>query len=95
MCVFRTQNVSLRNLFADELLLFPEIVGQVVHNTQPVTLVMYLFKLCRTVNSAFVQLQVKGTEEKLAKARMVLFDAARQVLRNGMVLIGLTPVERM
>jgi len=79
----------------DELLLFPEIVGQVVHNTQPVTLVMYLFKLCRTVNSAFVQLQVKGTEEKLAKARMVLFDAARQVLRNGMVLIGLTPVERM
>jgi arginyl-tRNA synthetase len=51
--------------------------------------------LARTINSAFVQLQVKGSEQKLAEARLVLFESGRIVLNTGMKLLGLQPVERM
>lgn len=39
-------------------------------------------------------LKVVGSEEEVKKARMALYDAARQVLNNGMRLLGLSPVER-
>ena len=39
-------------------------------------------------------LQVVGSEHELMKARMALYEAARQVLNNGMKLLGLSPVER-
>ena len=38
---------------------------------------------------------VAGQTEELATARLALYGAARQVLYNGMRLLGLTPVERM
>ncbi|KAI9672631.1 MAG: hypothetical protein M1831_000066 [Alyxoria varia] len=38
---------------------------------------------------------VVGSEEKLKKARLSLYTCARQVLYNGMKLLGLSPVERM
>jgi arginyl-tRNA synthetase len=77
------------------LSVYPELLLSILNNEQPVTLVNYLFKLSRAVNSAFVQLQVKGSEQAVAEARMLLFEAARIVLRNGIELLGLVPVERM
>ena len=39
-------------------------------------------------------LEASGSEEKKI-ALMALYESARQVLNNGMKLLGLTPVERM
>ena len=39
--------------------------------------------------------QVKGSEQALAEARLLLFECGRVTLNNGMRLLGLVPVERM
>jgi arginyl-tRNA synthetase len=57
--------------------------------------VTYLFKLTHQVSSCYDVLWVAGQTEELATARLALYGAARQVLYNGMRLLGLTPVERM
>jgi len=53
-----------------------------------------LFKMTHSLSSSYDHLQVVGSEPELKKARMALYTCARQVLHNGMRLLGLTPVER-
>lgn len=84
---------------ADELIrtltLFPDVVLNAGKTQEPATIVTYLFKLTHQVSSCYDVLWVAGQEEPLAKARLALYSSARQVLYNGMVLLGLTPVDRM
>lgn len=74
---------------------YPDVLLQSLKNQEPSTVVTYLFKLTHTVSSSYDVLWVAGQEKSLAAARMALYKAARQVLGNGMRLLGLTPVERM
>ena len=46
------------------------------------------------LSSSYDHLRVVGSEPDLKKARMALYECARQVLNNGMKLLGLSPVER-
>jgi arginyl-tRNA synthetase len=74
---------------------FPDVLLQSLKNQEPSTVVTYLFKLTHIVSSCYDVLWVAGQEKQLAAARLALYSAARQVLGNGMRLLGLTPVERM
>lgn len=74
---------------------FPDVVHMAYRNYEPSTVITYLFKLTHTVSSCYDVLWVAGQPEEVAKARMALYAAARQVLYNGLVLLGVTPVERM
>ncbi|KAK9459014.1 uncharacterized protein V1516DRAFT_693085 [Lipomyces oligophaga] len=74
---------------------FPENLLFALRNSEPSTVVSYLFKLTHIVSSCYNVLWVAGQPDELAKARLALYCAARGVLRSGMVLLGLTPVERM
>ena len=47
------------------------------------------------VNICFDRLWVMHAEHDLAVARLALFRAARHVLHNGLVLLGLKPLHRM
>ena len=62
---------------------------------EPATIVTYLFKLTHQVSSCYKTLWVSGQTGEVAAARLALYAAARQVLYNGMTLLGLTPVDRM
>ncbi|ELQ75767.1 Arginyl-tRNA synthetase, partial [Trachipleistophora hominis] len=62
---------------------------------EPCKLVTYLMKLSKQVNALFSTLRVFGEEEKLAQARLAVFEAARKVLNNGMKIFGMKPLERM
>lgn len=46
------------------------------------------------LSSSYDVLKVVGSEEDVKKARMTLYEAARQVLYNGMRIVGLSPVDR-
>lgn len=46
------------------------------------------------LSSSYDVLKVVGSEEDVKKARMMLYEAARQVLYNGMRIVGLSPVDR-
>ena len=83
--------VSLVRLLAQ----YPDVLRNAVKTHEPATVVTYLFKLTHQVSSCYDVLWVAGQTEELATARLALYAAARQVLYNGMSLLGLTPVERM
>lgn len=74
---------------------YPDVLLASLKSLEPSTIVTYLFKLTHAVSSAYDILWVAGQERELAVARMALYSSARQVLSNGMKLLGLTPVERM
>lgn len=73
---------------------WPDMVQQTLKTLEPTTVLTYLFKMTHMLSSSYEVLQVVGSEPELKKARMALYEAARQVLHNGMKLLGLNPVER-
>ena len=74
---------------------WPDVVQNTLERTlEPVTVLTYLFKMTHTLSSSYDHLQVVGSEPELKKARLELYTCARQVLINGMKLLGLNPVER-
>jgi arginyl-tRNA synthetase len=77
------------------LVQWPDIFLMTIKTQEPVTVLTYLFKMTHALSSSYDHLQVVGSEEELKKARMALYVAARQVLQNGMKLLGLSPLERM
>ena len=73
---------------------WPDVWANTLKTEEPVTVLTYLFKMTHALSSSYDHLQVVGSEEELKRARMALYDCARQVLGNGMRLLGLSPVER-
>ncbi|KAK7675941.1 hypothetical protein QCA50_021122 [Cerrena zonata] len=74
---------------------YPDTIKKALKNHEPSTIVTYLFSLTHIVSQCYDILWVAGQTEELATARLALYASARQVLYNGMVLLGLTPVDRM
>lgn len=74
---------------------WPDVFANTVKTQEPITVLTYLFRMTHLLSSSYDRLQVVGSEERLKRARMALYTAARQVLGNGMRLLGLTPLERM
>lgn len=74
---------------------WPDVYLNTLKTLEPTTVLTYLFRMAHALSSSYDHLQIVGSEEELKKARMALYEAARQVLGNGMRLLGLSPVERM
>lgn len=75
---------------------WPDIVIQTFKTLEPTTILTYLFKLTHELSSSYEHLRVVNAVEgrSVSAARAALYNAARQVLRNGMRILGLTPVDR-
>ncbi|KAI5962808.1 SYR1 [Candida theae] len=74
---------------------YPDTIRKAVKNMEPSTIVTYLFSLSHIVSQCYDILWVSGQERDVAVARLALYAATKQVIYNGMTLLGLTPVERM
>lgn len=75
---------------------FPDMVNQALKSQEPTTILTYLFKFTHELSSTYDHLRVVNAPEgrEVSVARAGLYEAARQVLWNGMTLLGLKPVER-
>ena len=73
---------------------WPDVVQNTVKTLEPATVLTYLFKMTHALSSSYDVLRVVGSEPEILAARMALYESARQVLHNGMTLLGLSPVER-
>ncbi|KAF2857241.1 arginyl-tRNA synthetase [Piedraia hortae CBS 480.64] len=85
---------------------WPNVFMNTYRTREPVTVLTYLFKMTHQLSSCYdakdtgkknaktMSVMYAESEEKKA-ALMGLYDCARQVLSNGMRLLGLRPVERM
>lgn len=73
---------------------WPDVFLQTLKTLEPITVLTYLFKMTHALSSSYDHLQVVGSEDQLKKARLALYASARQVLGNGMRLLGLSPLSR-
>ena len=74
---------------------YPDVVLMALKTREATNILTYLFKMTHELSSSYDVLQVIGSAPELKEARLALYVAARQVLGNGMRLLGLSPVERM
>jgi arginyl-tRNA synthetase len=78
-----------------QLASWPDTFANTLKTQEPTTVLTYLFKMAHALSSSYDHLQVVGSEKSVMVARLALYVAARQVLNNGMRILGLSPVERM
>ncbi|KAK4900848.1 arginyl-tRNA synthetase [Elasticomyces elasticus] len=85
---------------------WPDVFLNTYKTREPITILTYLFRMTHMLSSCYdakdannknaktMSVMYADSEQKKA-ALMALYEAARQVLGNGMRLLGLKPVERM
>ncbi|PFH49088.1 hypothetical protein AMATHDRAFT_63907 [Amanita thiersii Skay4041] len=75
---------------------YPDIVKTALRTHEPSGVVTYLFRLSHAISSAWETVVVKGEEDiTKARARMWMYDTAREVLAAAMRLLSIRPLERM
>ncbi|KAJ5583070.1 hypothetical protein N7535_001690 [Penicillium sp. DV-2018c] len=74
---------------------WPDVLLQTAKTLEPITVLSYLFRMTHMLSSSYDVLKVIGSEPDVKQARMALYAAARQVLNNGMRVLGLSPVDRL
>lgn len=67
----------------------PEKVLAAAESNRPSILARYLVEVARDFNRFYHNCPVLGSEERLQRARLLLADATRQVLSNGLGLLGI------
>lgn len=79
----------------DLLSRYDETLDRSLATLEPAVLVQYLFQVARSASKAVAKLRVKDSPSNLAKPRMLLFERTREVLADGLTLLGLTPLDRI
>ncbi|KAJ8948768.1 hypothetical protein NQ318_017937 [Aromia moschata] len=77
-----------------ELAKFHDILYRANEQLEAHILVTYLFQF-NYINKTLKTLQVKGSSPDVASQRLLLFNTAREVLKNGMSILGLHPLTEM
>jgi arginyl-tRNA synthetase len=85
----------------DELLLvkrleaFPLAILRAANYYEPSILSKHLLDLCSTFNRYYQHHRILTDDAELRKARIMLVDSIRQVIKNGLSILGLKSPERM
>ena len=74
---------------------YTDALREAAKNFEPSILAAYLLDLARALHSGYKELRVKGEEEKLAGARLLLLAVVKNVLASGMRILGIKPLEKM
>ncbi len=74
---------------------FPEVLRQTADNLEPYRLVDYLRELAALFHKFYAQHRIVSEDENLMKARLLLTDCTRIVLRNGLNLLGVSAPSKM
>ena len=74
---------------------FPEAVARAARDLQPHQVTTYLEELARLVHGWYHGCRVLGEPAAVEHARLLLARAARQVLANGLTLLGVSAPDRM
>lgn len=74
---------------------FPEMLEKVAHSYKPHHLAHYLISLGQAFNEFYHKCQVLSEDKNQSKARLLLVDCVRQVVENGLNLLGIQAPEEM
>ena len=89
--LLQPEEVRLVKLLAQ----FPPAVQLAAQGFKPHHIAQHLLKLSQAFNAFYHQHPVIQEDEELLKARLLLVDCVRQVLANGLALLGITAPEGM
>ena len=78
-----------------KLAAYPEEIRISAQTLEPSRLTRYVLDVAGGFHSFYNACKVKGQDEKLTKARMVLVDCTRIVIRNVLDLLSITAPQKM
>lgn len=74
---------------------FPEIINDAARNSEPHILSDYLRELASVFHNFYHQCRIIGEEYELMKSRLFLSEVTRNVLNNGLSILGISAPEKM
>ncbi len=74
---------------------FPEIVEKSCAEYKPYLIASYLLDLVKKFNEFYTENPVLRADKKLKESRLALVFCVRQVLRNGLILLGIEALDEM
>lgn len=75
---------------------YPDVVKVALKTHEPSGVVTFAFRLAHAISSAWETVVVKGEEDiEKARARMWMYESARDVIGAAMRLLSIRPLERM
>ena len=92
---YKVFEASIEKDLIKDLLNYPEKISEVIKTNDPSVITQYLFYLAQNFNTFYHQLPVLKAEPKIRNGRLALIKAIRQVLANGMDLLGLPILKEM
>lgn len=66
-----------------------------MEDKEPSTLVTYLFTLSHQISTCYNSMWVLGQPKDIATAHLALYLASKQVLANGLQILGIQPIQQM
>jgi len=77
------------------LLAYPEVLETAANRLEPYRIAVYLMQLAADLHSFYHKYRVLIEDARLAQARLLLMRAVKQVLANGLELLGVSAPEMM
>ncbi|MGM5487912.1 MAG: arginine--tRNA ligase [Nanobdellota archaeon] len=74
---------------------FPTTIKESANRNDPSIIARFLMRLAQATNEFYHKYPILKETEVIRDARLVLIDATRQVLKEGLSLLGITALERM
>lgn len=74
---------------------FPQKLGQAADEYEPAVICSYLYELSQNLNSFYQKHRVITDDTELTNARILLMRCVRIVMKEGLKILGLEPMERM
>lgn len=92
---FESLNLTEELTIIKKLNQFPEIIERVAQTYKPHHLAQYLIGLAQAFNEFYHKCPVISKQANTMKARLLLVDCVRQVLDNGLNLLGIKALKEM
>ena len=74
---------------------FPEIAAKSSNDLKPHLIASYLYSLAQKFNEYYHIHQILKADAQIRDARILLISSVRQVIKNGLNLLGIDVLERM
>ncbi len=78
-----------------KLIEFPDIVEKTCDTLEPQNIANYLQEVCTVFHKFYVLNKVISEDEALTAARLIVTEASRIVIKNGLTILGISAPERM
>ena len=87
---------ELEHKIVKDLIEFPSLVNDLLNTHEPVLLTKYIFNLTQKFSSYYEKVNISNIEDKQIKySKLMLLEAIKIVLTNGLSILGIETIEKM